>query len=375
MKNKVMSLVIVIIIVSFSVHLVAATTNGTGKVETEIDAIDSKKKDAEKALSDSEKKAKELTEEKDKKTKEKQTLEKESEDIDEEIEKIGKKVTTAEENYKKQENLCKKRIAVMYQNSNNPQVSTFLRLKTLFEFYQKTYIMSLVTKKDKELMKNLSLAKKEVEASKKLQQDLLKDKQDKVDEAEKDIKEIVTQGNDVKKDIDKKKKTVQNYVKMLEEMEKESKNVENYITGNTQSSSGSTTKYTGGKMKWPVPSSSAISSPFGYRINPISGTSELHTGLDIPAVTGSSIIAPANGTVIYSGWQNGYGYTLMIDYGNSTVTLFGHCSSLNASNGQKVVAGQVVAKVGTTGYSTGPHLHFEVRNAGKPIDPMGYVTP
>jgi murein DD-endopeptidase MepM/ murein hydrolase activator NlpD len=375
MKNKIVVLVTLISVVLFSLKLVVAAPDGqsesNSKIEAEINSIDSKKKDAEKELSDSEDKAKKLNDQKGKKIEEKEKLEEESKSIDEEIAKLNTKVENAEKNYKAQETLCKKRIAIMYESANSSQVGTFLRSKTLFEFYQKAYIMSIVAKKDKELMKNLELAKKELESSKKLQQDLLDEKKDKVSQTEKDIKDIGKQGDDVQKEIESKKRAVEKYKKMLEDMEKESKNIDTYInskTGNT-----SNVKYTGGKMMWPVPSSHSISSPFGYRINPISGTSELHTGLDIPAVTGSSIIAPASGTVIYSGWQNGYGYTLMIDHGGGIVTLYGHNSSLVVGNGVKVGAGQVVAKVGTTGYSTGPHSHFEVRINGKPTDPSGYV--
>ena len=130
-----------------------------------------------------------------------------------------------------------------------------------------------------------------------------------------------------------------------------------------------------GKMNWPVVGRSNISSPFGYRDSPISGKRELHTGIDIPAPTGTSILAAESGTVISAKYMNGYGYTVIIDHGGGISTLYGHNSSLLVSAGDHVERGQNIAKAGSTGYSTGPHCHFEVRENGTPVNPLnGYVV-
>lgn len=138
----------------------------------------------------------------------------------------------------------------------------------------------------------------------------------------------------------------------------------------------------GGTVSAPAPSGSGrfiypvngrISSNFGYRIHPISGASRLHAGMDIAAGTGTPIGAAGAGTVIYAGWRGGYGNCIMIDHGGGIVTLYGHQSSLASSVGQQVSQGQVIGYVGSTGYSTGPHLHWEVRVNGSPTDPRGYV--
>ncbi len=120
-------------------------------------------------------------------------------------------------------------------------------------------------------------------------------------------------------------------------------------------------EYNGGPFAWPVPGATRVSSEYGWRIHPIQGTRKFHTGIDIPAATGTPITAAADGTVVFAGWKGGYGNALIISHGGGLYTLYGHCISLTASNGDEVKKGQKVALAGSTGNSTGPHLHFEVR--------------
>ena len=142
-----------------------------------------------------------------------------------------------------------------------------------------------------------------------------------------------------------------------------------------QSVSGSTAsvEYTGGRFAWPVPGRSYISSGYGYRNRPIGSGREFHTGYDIPGPYGANIVAAADGTVITAGYVNGFGYTVMINHGGGIVTLYGHNSKLNVSVGDKVSRGQVIAKCGSTGNSTGNHCHFEVRKNGKHTSPAPYL--
>jgi murein DD-endopeptidase MepM/ murein hydrolase activator NlpD len=126
-----------------------------------------------------------------------------------------------------------------------------------------------------------------------------------------------------------------------------------------------------GTMMWPV--NGTVTSGFGYRIHPILGKRILHTGIDIAASSGTPICAADSGTVIYATWVDGYGNTVAIDHGGGISTLYAHQSSLAVGYGQAVKKGQLVGYVGSTGYSTGPHLHFEVRVNGSPVDPMGYL--
>jgi murein DD-endopeptidase MepM/ murein hydrolase activator NlpD len=123
-----------------------------------------------------------------------------------------------------------------------------------------------------------------------------------------------------------------------------------------------------------VPADGPVTSVFGWRVHPVLGTSRFHNGLDFGAEYGSLVRAADNGVVIAADWQGGYGNAVMIDHGNDLVTLYGHTSQLFVTAGQTVQKGQPIAAVGSTGLSTGPHLHFEVRRAGEPIDPVQFLT-
>ena len=140
-------------------------------------------------------------------------------------------------------------------------------------------------------------------------------------------------------------------------------------------STPSTSYTTGtGSMIWPAPDSHQINSPFGYRIHPIYGTSKFHSGVDINAGYGTSILAADSGTVILAGWNGGYGNCVVISHGNGVSTLYGHMSSIAVSSGQSVSQGQVIGYVGSTGNSTGPHLHWEVAVNGERQNPLNYAS-
>ncbi len=126
-----------------------------------------------------------------------------------------------------------------------------------------------------------------------------------------------------------------------------------------------------GKLAWPV--DGRVTSPFGWRIHPILGGRRLHTGIDLGSVSGVPIHATANGVVILTEVWGGYGRTVVIDHGGGLSTLYAHQSSIAASRGDEVLAGDVVGYIGCSGYCTGPHLHFEVREVGAPVDPMLYL--
>jgi murein DD-endopeptidase MepM/ murein hydrolase activator NlpD len=126
-----------------------------------------------------------------------------------------------------------------------------------------------------------------------------------------------------------------------------------------------------GQMSYP--SDGEITSSFGFRVHPILGYTRFHSGIDFGVDYGSPIRAADSGVVIFAGWYGGYGQAVIIDHGSSITTLYAHTSELYVSEGQTIQRGQVIAAVGSTGLSTGPHLHFEVRLNGEPVDPMKYL--
>ena len=142
----------------------------------------------------------------------------------------------------------------------------------------------------------------------------------------------------------------------------------------SSSSSSSGSKATG-SLSWPLPASDYITSDFGHRESPTAGASSNHQGIDIGASTGSSITAADGGTVITASYSSSAGNYVVISHGNGLSTVYMHCSKLLVSEGDTVSKGQTIAKVGSTGYSTGPHLHFGVRKNGSYVNPTDYVSP
>ncbi len=140
-------------------------------------------------------------------------------------------------------------------------------------------------------------------------------------------------------------------------------------TGGSTGGSSETPDYSSGYM-WPC--GGRVTSPFGPRVHPVYGESSFHSGIDLGAYYGEAVAAAGNGTVISAGWNGGYGNCVIIDIGDGLVALYGHLSSINVSAGQSVSIGQTVGGVGSTGVSTGTHLHFEMRLNGSPVNPNNY---
>lgn len=181
-------------------------------------------------------------------------------------------------------------------------------------------------------------------------------------------------------ELAKEESNLQSEIESLEaisaDLKKEIQRLEEEARKQAASSGGNKipSQYVGGTFMWPVPGYYRISSDYVNRTSPIFGTAEFHTGIDIPANYGEDVVAAADGVVITSGWVRGYGNTVMISHGSGLVTLYGHNSSLVISNGASVKKGQVIAKIGSTGYSTGNHCHFEVRLNGDHTSPWPYLN-
>lgn len=218
-------------------------------------------------------------------------------------------------------------------------------------------------KKDLEIIKKAQVAKK----------DELKDARSAKDSA---LAKLQAEESKIKSEIERMEEISNELEADIKRLVAESEAKANASSGSSNGSGSysSSHNYSGGTFAWPVPGYYNISSEYNPRTSPISGNYEFHTGIDIPAGYGESVVAAADGVVITAGWVRGYGNTVMINHGGGLVTLYGHNSSLTVSTGQTVTKGQTVAKIGSTGYSTGNHCHFEVRINGSHTSPWGYLS-
>ena len=274
-----------------------------------------------------------------------------------EIEKAELKI---EENYKLIGDVMK----ISYEQQAGGYLQLLLEASSFPNFIRRLEMITSITKQNDKIIKDTTELQIELEEEEK--QDILFEEKAKVDELVIDqqakVDELIAIQNSLKEEIELNNE-------QIAALEKESKNIENQINNLTAGSTGS---YEGGAFGWPVPGYSTISSYFGYRIHPITGVSKLHAGIDIPAPAGVTVAAANSGTVIVATYSESYGNYVIIDHGGLT-TLYAHNTSLSVSAGQTVKKGDKIAAVGTTGYSTGNHLHFEVRKNGTPVDPMSYL--
>lgn len=274
-------------------------------------------------------------------------------------------------NYNKQNELVRTRLQVMYTNSSATMLDTLLESKSVVEFFERLHYMSVISENDNEMILRLEEARQDVEVKKELQQQAKEFLEQKAGEKEQRLQQLKADRSKIEGEISRSKVEIANLEKEIDKMIEESKKLNDVIKNLSTKK-----KYAGGSMVWPCPSSYNITSPFGNRKHPILRKYKLHTGVDIGASYGASIVAANKGTVIMAQYdKNGYGNMVVIDHGGGITTLYAHASKLLVKVGQEVKAGEVIAKVGSTGLSTGNHLHFEVRVNGEPKDPMkGYLS-
>ena len=304
-----------------------------------------------------------------------------------------------------QTELLRSRIRAMEENSSYSYASFIFDSSSVTELLSRIGDVNDIMHYDKALEEEYMAAREDVESIKKSyeevrhEQELLQKELDtkqaeldaQVEAAYTMIADIETLSDDAQAEYDaiaeeeaKAEETLQEAIRKraAEEAAKNAANNANSggASGGSGGNSGGGGSSGGGSatslsnLQWPVPSCTLITSRFGYRVAPTTGASTYHGGLDIGAGMGASIVAAGAGDVIYAGDNGGYGKCVMIDHGNGVVTVYAHMSSIGVSYGQYVTAGQYVGAVGSTGVSTGPHCHFEIRINGAQTDPAAYFS-
>ena len=312
--------------------------------------------------------------------------------LDASIEKTTAELEAAEEEEAKQYEVFKTRLRAMYENDTLTTLDLILSASSLTEYFSRMEAASSIASYDKELMQKLSDTRAYIEELKaSLEQDREENEQQKEDLV--DYKRDLVNQNveldflieDLKEQTDFKQAELDEVAAQEAAFDKEIAELAEKIrkeeaaaaaaaaAANSSSSSSSASKYTGGTMTWPLPGYYTISSDFEMRDHPITGKYSQHTGIDLPAPKNTKIVAAASGTVVTVGYNTAYGNRVIINHGGGVQTLYAHMTSFAVSEGDTVSAGDVIGYVGSTGYSTGNHLHFSVLVNGSYVDPKPYV--
>jgi murein DD-endopeptidase MepM/ murein hydrolase activator NlpD len=375
-----------------------------GELRTQIDANESENAELENAL-------RELIGERDASEMEYNDLVELLRLYGEMIARTEKALENAENHCDEQRELMKSRVRNMYMNSDGSAIETLLSSRDITSFMEKLELFSVISGHDNEVLENYKAARADVEYKRSIQTSIAEKTGEKAVWQRMELEDLNVSRQELEAKVADLQSTIEQLISLEDELEAQSAKLEEEIkqlvakaeaeaaeaarrkaeaerrareeaaataaaanaNAGAGAQSGSQASQSASGMRWPLPGYKTISSAYGNRIHPIKKTTLFHSGIDIPAPTGSNIIAAKAGTVLIARVEGGYGNTVVIDHGGGITTLYGHCSKLLVKAGQKVDAGSTIAKVGSTGVSTGPHLHFEIRKNGSPVNPSGYV--
>ena len=271
----------------------------------------------------------------------------------------------------KRKKIYSKRLRQIYMNGQVNYLDVLLGARDFSDFASRMYLLQKIISSDIDMLQQLQKAEAEVRE----RQEQLDIEMREIEVAKAELEAKRLRANRLKeqrsymlyKAQEEEQQSQSEYERLLAISENITAMLRNLESGGGSSSGGGGT----GRFIWPC--RGEITSYFGWRTHPIFGTTKYHSGMDIAVDYGTPILAADSGTVIYSGWLGGYGYAVMIDHGSGLVTLYAHNQSLNVYEGQYVTKGTCIAYAGSTGYSTGPHCHFEVRLHGEVTEPLNYL--
>ena len=283
-----------------------------------------------------------------------------------------------------QYNLMKKRVKFMYERGGSSNIEMLLSSKSFVDFLNKAEFINRISAYDRRMLDSYIDAKDQVAEKEQLlitqKSDLeeakaaVSNEQEAVEAlmADKEQEITVFEG-----DISNKEAAIAEYEAMIAEQDQIIKDLEAAILEEKKRLLAENKKaivYDGGKFAWPAPSYTRISDEYGNRIHPILGTQQFHNGVDMAAPNGSPILAAYDGEVIAASYSPTMGNYIMIDHGDGLITIYMHASSVSVSQGTMVARGEQIGCVGSTGRSTGPHLHFSVRENGSYVSPWNYLS-
>ena len=393
MKKKIISLILIILILQYFCIFVFANdsitneiTNSTTNsitddlekqkedVENKIEEANTKLEYVQGELSNTMLKVQETEDKILKYQKEVDELGEKMETLQKSIDESTAKLEIASQNYEEKSDLLAKRLVAMYEAGDTQYLDVLLKSKSITEFISRYYIIQEVAEYDSILINEVEQEKNNIETTKqKLENEQAEIK---IIKAKNEQTTIVLSNmqtlqksyiSELSEDEKKLQEQITEYKNDQAEIERQILLATNVINPDIQ--------YTGGEMLWPVAiSGTVITSDYGVREHPIQGIIKEHTGIDIGNTpTGTPVVAAADGVVTYAGWLGGYGNCVMINHGDGVVTLYGHGNKILTSVNKEVKQGETIMEVGSTGNSTGPHLHFEVRVNGTCTSPWQFV--
>ncbi len=292
--------------------------------------------------------------------------------LNDSISEIQDKLDVAQKDYDEQEKLLETRLVTMYEAGDTSFLDFILSSKNIVDFISNYYLMAELTNYDEDLLEKIEREKSQIEQNKKM----LETKQNEYNtiKANYEKKKIILYNTKVLRDEAASKLTQEEteLSAKIDEYRNQILAVEAEISKITTANLD--TQYIGGEMAWPVPGYTRITSNYGMRTHPITGIYKLHTGVDLGAPMGANFVAANDGVVTKAGYNGAYGNMVIIDHGGGISTLYAHGSEILVTVGQTVKKGDIILKVGSTGYSTGAHAHFEVRVNGQVVNPLPYIT-
>ena len=391
MKKKLICIILIILILQYFCTFVFAENSLTNEIVNDVTnelSLEEQKEQVENQIEDTNTKLEYVQEElsgtllKVQETEDKiMQYEKEIEELATKMENLQNSINEAstaliesEQNYQEKSDLLAKRLVAMYEAGETQYLDILLNSRDITDFISRYYVIQEIAEYDTILINQIEEEKNNLETTKQKlenEQGELKILKSKSEQTSIVLANMQTLQKSYADDLNEGEKILQarltEYKKEQEEIERQIELATNAIDPDIQ--------YTGGEMLWPVAiSGTAITSDYGVREHPIQGVVREHTGIDIGNTPlGSPVVAAADGVVTYAGWLGGYGNCVMINHGDGIVTLYGHGNKILTTVNTEVKQGDTIMEVGSTGNSTGPHLHFEVRINGEYTNPLNFV--
>ena len=294
------------------------------------------------------------------------------EELQTSMEEVENNLKKVEDAYNSQKKLLDNYLIAVQESDETEYLDVLLSSKSISEFLSSYFLISELASYEMDLLDDMQEKKDEINLSK-----------EKLENDKKSLSEIKANQTKTARVLENTRSVRENLIAKLSDKEKEIQSkIDEYnnrfdeinreILALAQGSIAA--EYIGGELAWPVPGYTRITSKYGMRTHPITGVYKLHTGVDIGAPRGANFIAANDGIVTKASYNSAYGNMVIIDHGGGVSTLYAHGDQILVQVGQTVKRGDPILKVGSTGYSTGPHAHFEVRLNGVVTDPMPYIT-